>query len=164
MTIWDELKAESWVEARAKCGPHRIRSKRKDLEAGVLRECTRWLRANPGVVYVERRNTGAVAFEGGGFMRFGAPGAADLWCLVRCQMMAKQVDQEPPCWQCPPHCARECCSSSCLVHVEIECKRRDGKGRLSPAQKAFQDRCENIGVAYLVVTSAEDLARKFQRI
>lgn len=119
-------------------GTSKHRSKRKDLEASVQRECLAWLTACDNVLYVERRNSGAVQFSDGAFMRFGAKGAADIWCIV------KGVHGHYP------------------VHIEIECKRRDGKGRLSQHQKVFQKHCEEIGVPYLVVTSAEDLEQQLK--
>ena len=144
MSLWDDITRRDESGQAAKGGPNRRRSKRKDLEAGVLRECIKWLRAQPDVLYVERRNTGAVQFEGGGFMRFGFPGAADLWCVVA-EGEGLLMD-----------------GATIPAHVEIECKRADGKGRLSPTQKAFQRLCHEKGIPYLVVTSAEDLAKKFR--
>ena len=114
------------------------RTPKKDLEGAVVHECLTFLRACEQVVYIERRNTGAVQFEDGGFIRFGFKGAADIWCLI-------SKNYHPP------------------RHVEIECKRRDGKGRLSPDQKMFQNLCGGIGVLYFVVTSAEDLAEQLQK-
>jgi len=115
--------------------PKRKRSKtpKKDLEAAVLRECMKVLHDDPRVLYCERRNTGAVVLEGGGFIKFGAKGAADIWCIV-------EVD---------PMCAP--------LHMEIECKRRNGKGRLSADQKKFQAMCISIGLIYEVVTSGVQL-------
>lgn len=115
----------------------RKRSKRHDLEAAVQRECLQWLGKQDLVIYVERRNTGAIAFEDGSRVAFGRTGAADIWCLLRRRNM-----------------------NTCPIHIEIECKRRDGKGRLSQAQEKFKQKCDRDGVPYLVVTSAEDLAEK----
>jgi len=106
----------------------------KNLEAGVVRDCLRFLRECPGVIYVERRNTGALQIQGGGYVRFGSKGAADIWCLVKTQC------RHP-------------------LHIEIECKRADGKGRLSPNQKTFQNFCGHYGIFYIVTTSAEYLAK-----
>lgn len=112
------------------------RSPKADLEGAVVRECLNCLKNHPDVLYFERRNTGAVQFQDGGFIRFGAKGAADIWCLVR----------------------RTCSKGhSYHTHVEIEAKRRDGKGRLSADQKRFRDFCDSAGIPYLVVTSVEQL-------
>jgi len=122
-------------------GRKRKRSPRVDLEGSLVRECLAYLRDNLDVVYVERRNTGALRVQGGGFIRFGAKGAADIWCLVASERN----------W---PH----------LRHVEIECKRADGKGRLSPDQKRFQAFCRNEAIPYFVVTSAEELALRIDAL
>lgn len=122
---------------------------RNILEAAVQRECLEWLMAHKDVVYVERRNTGALTTTGGGFIKFGSPGAADIWCLIR-----PYQDNHGGLlfWKRNP----------VPLHIEIECKRRDGKGRLSENQAAFKQRCEKIGVPYLVVTSAADLDKQFR--
>jgi hypothetical protein len=128
--------------------PAKKRRSRKDLEAGVLRECIEWLKRQTSVIYVERRNTGAVQFADGGFIRFGAKGAADLWCLVRTISGACGWND----------------GETVLEHAEIECKRRDGKGKLSAEQKKFQDFCHNAGIAYCVVTSAADLKDEMENL
>lgn len=117
----------------------RRRSKRKGLEATVVRECLKFLKADPRVIYVERRNTGAVQFQDGGFMRFGSKGAADIWCLIE-----RDVGS---------------CGDMVAVttHIEIECKRADGKGRLSFDQKEFRQFCDKSGIPYFLVTSVEEL-------
>ncbi len=107
-----------------------------DREAAVLKECLIFLATLDSVAYVERRNTGSVEFEGGGHIGFGRKGAADIWCLVRV------YGHHTP------------------MHIEIECKRRDGKGKLSRAQLEFQRDCENRDIPYFVVTSATELAEK----
>lgn len=138
---------ELWAVVHPNAPKRKRRSKWRDLEASVLRECIEWLRAHPEVLYVERRNTGAMALEGGGFIRFGSPGAADLWCIIG-KLLAS------PCLHL--------FVGTCNTHVEIECKRRDGKGRLSASQKAFKAQCAERGTPYLVVTSAQDLEKKLQ--
>lgn len=114
---------------------------RSDLEGAVLKECKALLAALPQVLYFERRNTGAVAFEDGSRIAFGSKGAADLWCLMKH----------------PKGCIDP-------IHVEIECKRRDGKGRLSPDQEAFARLMGGIGVFHITVTSAADLENKLREI
>lgn len=64
------------------------------------------------------------------FFRFGSPGAADIFAVIDGR------------------------------HYEVEVKRRDGKGRLSPGQKAFQREMKGYRIPYLVVTSADDLAKQ----
>jgi len=121
--------------------PKRRKTPRRDLEGSVVKECLEFLHHRcPDVAYVERRNTGAVAFEGGGFLRFGSKGAADIWCLIKTR------------------------SGYGPQHVEIECKRRDGRGRLSGGQRDFRDMCLNKRIFYLVVTSAEDLEKKLKEL
>ena len=123
----------------------RRRTPKKDSEAAVLRECLIHLKKRHDTVFTERRNTGAVAFEGGGFIRFGTPGAADIWCLIH-KYIVRGVVNIPV-----------------LIHIEIECKKRDGKGKLSSAQQAFKQFCEKSGIPYFVVTSAEDLAKQLEK-
>lgn len=125
----------------------RRRTPKKDSEAAVLRECMIYLKKCPDTVFTERRNTGAIAFEGGGFIRFGTPGAADIWCLI-------QNDARYDEYEYGNHVS--------LEHIEIECKRRDGKGRLSSAQQAFKQFCEKSGIPYFVVTSAADLDKQLK--
>jgi len=127
----------------------RRKTPKKDSEAAVLRECLIYLKKCLDTVFTERRNTGAVAFEGGGFIRFGTPGAADIWCLIS-QDLCHVVNDSYPAFD---H----------LVHIEIECKRRDGKGKLSPAQQAFKQFCEKSTIPYFVVTSAADLDKQLKK-
>lgn len=122
------------------------RTPKKDLEGTVLRECREALTALKEVVYIERRNSGSVKFTTGGFIRFGSPGAADLWCLIRHER----------------YCSL-CGTASELTHVEVECKRRDGKGRLSEDQKLFKHFCEESGIPYFVVTSADDMLEQLRK-
>lgn len=131
-------------------GPQRKRRKtlKKNLEGTVVRECLHFLRLYPDVIYVERRNTGAVKFQDGGFIRFGSRGAGDIWCLVRAYA-GYAIAGRP---------------MSTLMHVEIEAKRRDGKGRQSADQKEFQAFCDGVGIPYLLVTSATELAEKLSKI
>lgn len=129
--IWEPGSSQLEEDRKAK----RHRTPVHDLEGAVLKECVIFLRAVDQVVYIERRNTGTIAFVDGGRVSFGHTGAADLWCIV-------QIDRDTH------------------AHVEIECKRRDGKGRLSPAQKEFQAFCASHDIPYFVVTSAEDLAKQ----
>ncbi len=132
----------------------RKRSPKKDGEAVVVRECLLFLKQHPQVIYVERRNTGAVQFADGGFIRFGSKGAADIWCLVEApiQNWINNFDR---------HMIED---ENVLVHVEIECKRADGKGRQSEAQKKFQQFCDYRGIPYILVISASELAEKLSAI
>jgi len=60
-------------------------------------------------------------------LQFGSPGAADIFAVVHGR------------------------------HVEIECKRRDGQGRTSAAQKAFAWQMREHRIPYVIVTSAMEL-------
>ena len=125
-------------------GPQRKRKPPKaNLEGHVVRECMQFLGRHPSVLYVERRNTGAVQFQGGGFLRFGAKGAADIWCLVR-----------KTCSRGHPY----------HIHIEIEAKRSDGKGRQSPEQQEFQELCDSHDIPYILTTSILDLGEKLDKI
>ena len=137
----------------------RKRRSRKNLEAPVIKECLNFLLKYPDVIYVERRNTGAVQFQDGGFLRFGQKGATDIWCLVRCRHLKRYSTW----WECTENIDGSCVGS-CHTHVEIECKRADGKGRQSEAQKKFQEFCEGHAIPYILTTSANQLAEKIQAI
>ncbi len=114
--------------------------KRENLESPVVKAVLQYLVDHPRVILVERRNTGAVKFNDGSMIHFGSKGRADIWCLVK-TIAASWVSLH----------------GGTPEHVEIECKRADGKGRLSPAQKKFQAHCLACGIPYLVVTSVEEL-------
>ncbi|MBU2051426.1 MAG: hypothetical protein KKH61_20955 [Gammaproteobacteria bacterium] len=137
----------------------RKRTPKKSLEASVIRDCLALLHDYPDVIYVERRNTGAVKFTDGGFIRFGSPGGADIWCLLATPLyeliISADDNVEPVSKQ----------SGSYLIkHIEIEAKRADGKGRQSPAQKRFQAMCDDWGIPYLLVTSAEELQKALDKL
>jgi hypothetical protein len=108
----------------------------KSAEAGVIRECLKWMRSQPQIIYVERRTTGFFAFEGGGGISIGYKGAPDIWCL-----MGRAEN----------------------IHVEIECKRRDGKGKLSVDQQKFQSFCNGACIPHFVVTSVNDLKNQLRK-
>ena len=137
-------------------GPQRKRKRtpKRYLEGTVVRECLQFLAKHSDVVYYERRNTGAVRFQGGGFIRFGSVGAADIWCLVKVPIenWINQFDR---------HMTED---ETVLVHVEIECKRADGKGRLSPDQQNFQNFCNNHHIPYILCTSTKQLAEQLETI
>lgn len=159
----------------------RRRTPKKDLEGAVVRECLAFLHADPNVAYIERRNTGAVAFQGGGFLRFGSKGAADIWCLIRVpqfefelvsdihfeqidgktyahqHILGKELKDDDTIGHLVP-------SRDEILHIEIECKRADGKGRLSADQKIFQEFCEKSGIPYFIVTSAEMLKKCLDKL
>ncbi len=139
----------------------RKRSLKKDGEAVVVRECLLFLKQHPQVIYIERRNSGAVVLEGGGFIRFGSKGAADIWCLVRCRSLKHYPDEQM--FICEDNMDGSC-GGSCHTHVEVECKRADGKGRQSEAQKKFQQFCDDWNIPYILVISANELAKKLSAI
>ncbi len=140
-------------------GKPRKRSSRKDLEGSVVRDCLKFLIDCPDVVYVERRNTGAVKFQGGGFIRFGQKGAGDIWCLVKLPLYEMDVPADPD-----EPLRTHLSSSYLLKHVEIECKRADGKGRQSADQKTFQEFCEEHRIPYILTISANDLSEQIRAI
>lgn len=131
-------------------GPQRKRSPKKNLESHVVRECLAFLNKHPDVIYIERRNTGAVQFQDGRFIRFGSKGAADIWCLVR--MKNSYLYN------------RERWILTTIAHIEIECKRADGKGRLSPDQKRFREFCDSQCIPYILATSTSDLEKGLAEI
>jgi len=135
-------------------GPQRKRKRtpKKHLEGTVVRECLQFLTKHPNVVYVERRNTGAVQFQDGGFIRFGSVGAADIWCLMRNTIESIDSGTGDK-WIM--HSTR---------HIEIECKRADGKGHQTPDQRNFQDFCNNRHIPYILCTSTSELAKQLEAI
>ena len=138
-------------------GPKRKRSARKNLEGPVIRECLQALAKCPDVIYVERRNTGAVQFQDGGFIRFGSKGAADIWCLVKVPFyVPKLINKDKNLYQVETVYISE--------HIEIECKRSDGKGRQSEDQKTFQDFCNKHHIPYILTISANELMAKIKAI
>ena len=154
--LYGELSGGTTAPKPPKPPRPRRKTKRKDLEAAVLKECMLWLIKDPRVLYVERRNTGMLEFASGGRISFGKPGAADIWCLLKLELFELDVGNM--------EMSGVRVSDSFLVkHVEIECKRRQG-GRLSARQKDFQAHCKEIRVPYLVVTSAEALAEQIKQL
>jgi len=139
-------------------GPQRKRKRtpKKYLEGAVVRECLQFLAKHPDVIYVERRNTGAVRFQDGGFIRFGSVGAADVWCLVK-----RTIKSEDGLYG---YIAGRPATITRLTHVEIECKRADGKGRQSADQKKFQNFCNNRHIPYILCTSTKQLADQIKAI
>lgn len=81
-----------------------------------------------------RRNTGAMFTPTGGMIRYGQKGAADTYLVIN------------------------------GLHIEAEAKRRDGKGRLSVAQKEFRDKCKTEGIPYFVYTSGSEFEKKINEI
>lgn len=131
---------------------------RKNLEGAVVRECLKFLHDSPDVIYTERRNTGAVQFEDGGFVRFGSKGAGDIFCLVKEVLYEMDIEDIPG-----PLQSRV---SDCYTvrHVEVEAKRADGKGRQSADQKAFQAFCDSHRIPYILTISAQELSEKIKAI
>ena len=114
--------------------PPKRKYKRKtpkhDLEDAVKKECFDYLKSLG--LPVNRQNAGAVHL-GTFHMKLATPGAADIVTIM------------------PDDSGR---------HLEIECKRRDGKGIQSDVQKAYQAKIEEWGGVYLLVTSKEDLVEQ----
>ena len=125
----------------------RKRTPKKNLEAQVVRECLQFLAKHPQVIYVERRNTGAVQFQDGGFVRFGQKGAADIWCLIKINRRFGLYGH-----------------TVIITHIEIECKRSDGRGRQSETQKKFQEFCDSRHIPYILTNSASHLAGQISAI
>jgi len=125
----------------------RKRKHSKDLEAGVIKACLKYLRNHPAVIYVERRTTGLFPSGPNSYVSVGHKGAADIWCLIIRD------------WKCPDDPFFE---HRCIEHIEIECKRADGKGHVSPEQKKFQAFCKEHHIPYFVVTSADELKEKLE--
>ena len=122
-------------------GKPKPRRKRKNLEAPVQKAVLQWLSTQPNAVLVERRNTGAFALEDGGYVKFGVKGRADVW-VEWLHVMDPEFGRT---------------GMQYYVHVEIECKRADGKGRLSKDQKEFRDFCLTNHIPYLIVISVDEL-------
>ena len=120
--------------------PRKMKTPSNDTEAAVLREAIMIAKARGW--YVERRNTGAIKTDTS-FFRYGSPGAADLIVVVR--LYASSGGYFP-------------------VHIEAEAKRRDGRGRQSESQIAFQEEMKNYGIPYFVFTSGEEFALKIDEI
>jgi hypothetical protein len=152
--IWDEC-----MDQKPKPPSPKRKQNRHNLEATVLKECLAWLRANPRVVYTERRNTGVVTFTDGGRVAFGRKGASDIWCLIQTPLYELLVPDDPD-----QEITTQESGEFSVKHVEVEIKRRDGTGKLSLAQEKFQHFCREIGVPYLVATSAEDLAEQLKKM
>lgn len=107
---------------------------RKDLESTVQRECVKYLKSLG--VPVNRQNAGLI-HTGTHHIKLAEAGAADLVSIV------------------PDGSGR---------HLEVECKRRDGKGRQTEDQKNYQRRVERWNGVYLLVTSKEDLEGQLNAI
>ena len=147
------------IPKKCPVGKPKRRSK-KNLEGPVVRECLKFLNDCPDVIYVERRTTGAVQFQDGGFIRFGSKGAADIWCLVKEKLYEVDISAD-----LDSEMSQSRVSDSYLAkHVEIECKRADGKGRQSVDQKRFQEFCDSHCIPYILVISTEELSEKIKAI
>jgi len=138
----------------------RKRRSKKHLEGRVVRECLQFLKQDPRVIYVERRNTGAVRFQDGGFIRFGSKGAADIWALIKIPLYEVDISEDLTIPPVQPRLS----GSYTVRHVEIEAKRSDGKGRQSPDQKKFQKFCDSHCIPYILTTSAIELEAKINEI
>ena len=162
-------------------GPRKRRAKRAGLEGPVVRECLKLLHDDPRVVYVERRNNGAVQFDDGGFVRFGSKGAADIFCICKIPVYVfeplprVQIEhKDGQNYVCEASSASPIEDGDIighyvpvhyrLAHVEIECKRSDGKGRQSAVQKEFQEFCDNQGIPYILVKSTTELKIELNRL
>ncbi len=107
-------------------------------EGHVLRSICEWL-AIKGIWY-RRMNVGAVRTEGGGFMKFGSPGMADILAVPQ---MTVTCDGKP--------------RLKLPMPVWIECKAP--KGTQSDAQMLFQGEVEAEGHGYCLARSIEDVAQ-----
>lgn len=116
--------------------PRKMKTPPHDTEAAVLREAMQIARARGW--YVERRNTGAIRTEDS-FFRYGSPGAADLIVVVRLKGFLP-------------------------IHIEAEAKRRDGRGRQSEGQKAFEESMKEYGIPYFIFTNGEEFLREILKI
>lgn len=128
-----------WPESK----PRQRRTPKRMLEDSVKKDCLKLLarlQKHGSVRLYERRNVLNMATTDGGRIMAGVRGRADIWAVVVC--IDGQRDY----------------GGSHQQHVEIECKRRDGKGRASPAQVEFEGFCKRSGIPYVIVTSADDLA------
>ena len=133
----DDFRRQVVRPVKKKRTPRKMKTPSHDTEAAVLREAMQIAKARGW--YVERRNTGAVKTAEGGFFRYGSPGAADLIVIV------------PVRGYLP-------------IHIEAEAKRRDGKGRQSESQVAFQESMVDYAVPYFVFTSGEEFEEKIKQI
>jgi hypothetical protein len=91
-----------------------------------------------------RQNTGAVASEYKGkkrFMRFGTPGMADVYCLVKL----------------PCECGRLCTT---IVYIEV----KNEKGKQSELQRFFEQDVTREGAKYIVARSVEDVERSLKNL
>lgn len=79
--------------------------------------------------YYAERRNTGAVKYGKAFVRYGSPGAADILAVIHGR------------------------------HIEIECKRRDGKGRLSDNQKEFKQLMADYYIPYFVVCSVDELER-----
>ncbi|MEM8737250.1 MAG: hypothetical protein AAGG38_02065 [Planctomycetota bacterium] len=98
-----------------------------DSEASVMAELHGVLARHPGIRMFERRTVG-VFDRGGRNVAVGVKGRADYWAVL-----------------------------SNGRHVEIEAKRRDGRGRLSPHQVSFREFCREHYIPYVVVKNGAEL-------
>jgi len=130
----------SWPERKK-----RRNLNRKGLENLVKKDCIALLhrlQKTGAVCLYERRNNITLPTTDGGMVFAGVRGRADMWAVVNLQGGVYARGK----------------------HVEIECKRADGKGSLSPKQKDFRTFCMEQDIPYLVVTSAVQLAEELQRL
>lgn len=50
------------------------------------------------------------------------------------------------------------------IRLEVECKRRDGKGRWSDDQKLWADEMNKVGCAYLLVKSGNEFEERIKKL
>jgi hypothetical protein len=120
---------------------------RKNLENPVKKACLALLarlQKQGSVRLYERRNNIALDTTDGGRVFAGVKGRADIWAVVRTEVLFPQNVQRT------------------LQHVEIECKRADGKGRLSNAQSRFKAECDLKRIPNFIVTSVEELVEQLR--
>lgn len=107
--------------------------KKSTPEGQVLRSILDYLAVNR--VWCRRMNSGAIRTEGGGFMKFGSVGMADILATpIRWTNQAGGI----------------------ITVLWIECKTPGGKQ--SQGQRNFQEEVTSSGHLYVVATSIDDVA------
>jgi len=124
--FWKDYEMETTKQRIEVAAKRRKRTPKKDLEAAVLKEGLCWLHAHGILAW--RNNTGALSLAGGGFIRFGKVGSADITGIL-------------------PNGQR----------LECEAKRRNG-GKQSEGQRQFQEQIEQYGGIYILFHSTDELA------
>ena len=107
-------------------------------ESDIQKACLEWLHYQG--IFAWRSNQVPVPLKGGGFRRFvGLRGVSDILGIL------------------PQRCS--CALQGVFLAVEV---KRPRTGRLSPEQKAFLAKVNDLGGLGIVVTSVEDLEEQLQ--